>query len=92
MVPSVQEPRARESTIRGFVPHVPDDPSGKEEGIVLSSFFACVNMQLFYMSICLNKAVKNIFKETGDLGLVITKTDYFGMIDSSGNKKKPTCP
>ncbi|XP_078130624.1 papilin b, proteoglycan-like sulfated glycoprotein [Sander vitreus] len=27
MVPSVQDPRADESTIRGFVPHVPGDPS-----------------------------------------------------------------
>ncbi|XP_029281881.1 papilin b, proteoglycan-like sulfated glycoprotein [Cottoperca gobio] len=27
MVPSVQDPRAHESTTRGFVPHVPEDPS-----------------------------------------------------------------
>ncbi|XP_018531520.1 papilin b, proteoglycan-like sulfated glycoprotein [Lates calcarifer] len=27
MVPSVQDPRAHESTMRGFVPHVPGDPS-----------------------------------------------------------------
>uniref|UniRef100_A0A8C2ZY60 Papilin b, proteoglycan-like sulfated glycoprotein n=1 Tax=Cyclopterus lumpus TaxID=8103 RepID=A0A8C2ZY60_CYCLU len=27
MVPSVQDPRAQESTMRGFVPHVPEDPS-----------------------------------------------------------------
>ncbi|XP_031731331.1 papilin b, proteoglycan-like sulfated glycoprotein [Anarrhichthys ocellatus] len=27
MVPSLQDPRAHESTMRGFVPHVPEDPS-----------------------------------------------------------------
>ncbi|XP_010771217.1 papilin b, proteoglycan-like sulfated glycoprotein [Notothenia coriiceps] len=27
MVPSVQDPRAHETTTRGFVPHVPEDPS-----------------------------------------------------------------
>lgn len=27
-VPSVQDPRAHETTIRGFVPHVPEEPSG----------------------------------------------------------------
>lgn len=27
-VPSVQDPRAHETTMRGFVPHIPGDPSG----------------------------------------------------------------
>ncbi|XP_047184784.1 papilin b, proteoglycan-like sulfated glycoprotein isoform X2 [Scophthalmus maximus] len=50
MVPSVQEPRARESTIRGFVPHVPDDPSatGTQTNIVYPPVHGPPCAQSFY--------------------------------------------
>lgn len=47
--PSVQDPRPGGSTIRGFVPHIPEEPSGMMSAEMLPSFFAWLSMQFLYM-------------------------------------------